>query len=167
LASYAVMIPGSIFMNVLVACCFASGNIRTPVIAGLAAMAVNAASAFLFTPLWAHVGVAFAYALAVWTGVGVAAWALLRKKFFRLDKEARRRLPLLLFSGLALGGVLLGMDALELRKLFNFLPEGPLRGGFALLVEAVVATGVYVAAVHFTGAMRFQEALKLLRKKSL
>jgi putative peptidoglycan lipid II flippase len=167
LASYAVMIPGSIFMNVLVACCFASGNIRTPVIAGLAAMAVNAASAFLFTPLWAHVGVAFAYALAVWTGVGVAAWALLRKKFFRLDKEARRRLPLLLFSGLALGGVLLGMDALELRKLFNFLPEGPLRGGFALLVEAVVATGVYVAAVHFTGAMRFQEVLKLLRKKSL
>jgi putative peptidoglycan lipid II flippase len=165
LASYATLVPGSVLMNVFMSCCYASGDTRAPIIAGFVCLAANVVLAFIFTPMWAHVGVALAATVSVWIGTGVLGLYLARKAFFRLDKTARQRLLRLIIPGLVMGLILWGENSLNMDGLVAFLPEGPLQNGGLLLIKAIVALGVYGFAVHFTGAMRLEEVRKLLRKK--
>jgi putative peptidoglycan lipid II flippase len=93
---------------------------------------------------------------------GLLGAALSWQGLFKLDERSRARLPRIILSALAMGGLLLGGNLL-LQD--NYAPgAGFLAAAWGLL--ALVSAGVvsYFAIAHLTGAMRIGELRQLLRR---
>ncbi|MCY4003852.1 MAG: murein biosynthesis integral membrane protein MurJ [Rhodospirillales bacterium] len=106
LAAYAGAVPAWMAVPVLAAACFARGNTVSPMLAALAAVALNLAlSLALMDPL-GHAGIALGTTLAVWLQA-LGLWAALAwRGGFAPDARLRRRAPAIAAASLAMAGAL-------------------------------------------------------------
>jgi putative peptidoglycan lipid II flippase len=103
LIAYAVGVPATVLAKVLAPSFFARGDTRTPVLVGVAALAVNLAFIFaLMVPLGAT-GIALAASFSAMFNAGALATLLVRRRLFRADRGLRRRAPRMLLAAIAMG----------------------------------------------------------------
>ncbi len=150
LIAFAIGLPAFVLNKVFSPGFFAREDTVTPMWFAGIGMAVNVVGALALAPILGHVGIALATSLAGWVNAGLLGAALWRRGHFRIDRGARRRLPLLALASLAMGGGLLLGDWL-LAPLIG-APSVLVR--FAALGLLVLAGMVLFAAfVQLTGAV--------------
>lgn len=162
LLAFAAGLPAFSLAKVFQPGFYAREDTRTPMRYAVASVAINVAASLLLSRYMGHVGIALATSLAAWVNAGLLGAALSRQGLFKLDERSRARLPRIILSALAMGGLLLGGNLL-LQD--NYAPgAGFLAAAWGLL--ALVSAGVvsYFAIAHLTGAMRIGELRQLLRR---
>ena len=163
LTAYAVGLPAYVLVKVLAPAFFARKDTTTPVkIAGVA-VALNIVLSIALMIPFAHVGIAFATAIASWFNASLLALGLWRRHDLVLDARLKRRLPRMALASLAMGG--LAFWAAQLL-------EAPLMGGeverwIALLVLVGGGTGVYFLFARLLGAFEKEDLRALFRKSAL
>jgi putative peptidoglycan lipid II flippase len=163
LAAYALGIPAFLLVKAFAAGFFARHDTATPVKVAFVAMAVNVAAAVLLLGILKHTGIALASSLAVWTNA-ILLYARLRRKTGAVgDERLARRVPRLLICAGGMGAV----------TWFLVEVSAAWFSGYDLVREVLALCGViglsslvYAALLHASGAMRAQEILALLRRKS-
>jgi putative peptidoglycan lipid II flippase len=163
LTAFAVGLPASVLIRVLLPGFFARENTRTPMIFATISGAVNIAASvtlFFFTPL-GYVGIAIATSLAAWTNASLLGGTLLYQGNFRLDSALLKRGPLIVLTSLIMGGALWGV-LLLLEQVF-----GPASGSLwhVLTLVALVMSGgaVYLVGAQLIGAVDFRTIWRSLK----
>ncbi len=155
----ALGLPAHVLFKTLSPAFFARENTTTPLIAVAKGLALALATAFLFGHLFGAEGIAAGVALGAWG----SALGLLREgatRFgFALDAPARRRLPRILISALAMAA----MIWLVLR----LAPMAGLTGAAQVLMLAALIAGgiaVYAAALQLFGVTGWRETVNAIRQ---
>jgi putative peptidoglycan lipid II flippase len=142
---------------------YAREDTRTPMRFALISVVVNIAASLILSRWLGHVGIALATSLAAWVNAGLLGLALSKKGLFTLDERARSRLPRIMVSSLAMGGLLLG-GAWLLRS--NYAEQaGFLAAAWGLLLLVTGGALSYFFVAHVTGAMRLGEVTKMLKRR--
>lgn len=142
LAAYAAGLPAFVLIKVFQPGFFAREDTATPVKVAAAAVAANLACNAVLMPLYDQVGIALSTAFSAWLNAGLLATLLWRRGHLAADRRLVTRVPRIVLSAAAMGGVLwllAGWTA-------PWLAGGTLDrvGALALLVGAGLA--VYAAA---------------------
>lgn len=147
LATMALALPAAVAGRVFAAAHFGRGDTATPMRHGVAAVAVNVVLALALRPVLGWIAVAWAGAIAGWLNA-ILLWAsLARRGDWRLDADARRRLPRLLLAAVGAGLTIfvagrLGLDGLAAAE----TPVLRLLGVAALVLAGLLAqAGLLVA----------------------
>jgi putative peptidoglycan lipid II flippase len=163
LAAYSLGIPAFLLVKAFAAGFFARHDTVTPVKVALIAMAVNVVASVLLLGLLKHTGIALANSLAVWTNAILLYLRLRRKTGPVGDAKLLRRVPRLLVSAF-------GMSAATWMLVVStadwFAAHHLLREILALGVIIGLSSMIYAVLLQITGAIRVQELLALLRRKS-
>lgn len=162
LACYSLGIPAFLLVKAFAAGFFARHDTSTPVRVAVVAMGVNVAASILLLGLFKHTGIALANSLAVWVNAILLHRRLRRKIGTIGDDNMRQRIPRLLASALAMAGVTWGAVTYT----------QPLFAAAGLLHKAALLSGIiavsclfYAVCLQFSGAVRLQELLAILRRK--
>jgi putative peptidoglycan lipid II flippase len=140
---------------------YAREDTKTPMRFAIVSVVVNIVASVLLSFQFGHVGIALATSIAAWINAGLLALTLSSRGWFTLDERARDRLPRILLSGMAMGGLLLsGAWILQdnYREGAGFVPAA---WGLILLVFG--GTVSYFAASHVTGGMKLGEIKSMLK----
>jgi putative peptidoglycan lipid II flippase len=156
LAAYAFGIPAYVLIKVLAPGFFAREDTRTPVKIAVACLLANIVFVLLLIGPLAHVGIALATVLSSWLNAGLLGFILYRRSLFSLDARSRRKLPLILLSGLAMGAAIAALGALLGGAL-------PLALTLALLIAG--GGGIYFLVAQLAGAFDFAELRAMLRRE--
>ena len=159
LVAYATGLPAFVLVKALAPGFFARGDTRTPVIIGLACVALNLAlnMLFLFTGWLGAPGIALATVAAAWANAIAMGWLLARRGLWVADRRLRRALPRLLGAALLMGLVLAGLAWA--------LPMTPgLLGVLTLGAVCAVGGGTYFATAQLSGALDLRALRKMLRR---
>jgi putative peptidoglycan lipid II flippase len=156
----ALGLPAHVLVKALSPAFFAREDTRTPLWATLKGLAVAIVTAVVLGRLYGAAGIAASIALGAWS----SALSLIRQGAvsfgFSIDAAARRRLPRVIASGLAMGGLLWLMAELV-------LPSGATAHGLAqALVLAMLIGGaiaVYGLCLVLSGAINWGEAVGAFR----
>ncbi len=162
LAAFALGLPAYVLIKALAPGFFAREDTATPVKVAAAAMLLNIGFALALMPLLAHVGIALATALSAWINALLLGFLLRRRGFLAPDARLRRRLPRIIASSAALGGLLwLAADA---GAEFFRGPLATRAGALALLVVGGIAA--FLALAQALGATDLRELKRLLRRSA-
>ncbi|MGI9243167.1 MAG: murein biosynthesis integral membrane protein MurJ, partial [Verrucomicrobiales bacterium] len=104
LAGFALGLPGYVLIKVLQPGYFAREDTKRPMIMAGITVLVNIVFSLMLFPVFRHVGVAAATAVAAWVNVILLAWGL--KGFWSMDERLKKRLPGLILASLMMGAVL-------------------------------------------------------------
>ena len=157
LAAICAGLPGHVLEKVLGAVSFAHEDTRTPMFTALAGLATATILALALFPTYGHVGIAAAIAISGWVGATVLGIVLLKRRWLRLDREARRRLPLIVLAT-ALMGIVIYFAQGILISTWNTSGSAPARIG-ALVALVMLGLTTYGAILHFTKALGLRELL--------
>ncbi len=161
LAWLALGLPAHVLVKALSPAFFAREDTITPLIATLQSIAVAIASAYLLDHWFGASGIAAAIALGAWGN----ALSLIRKGAetfgFSIDTAARRRLPRIFASALAMGALL------WLATGFMPIPPGShvLARAIALLVLTAGGIATYSLFLTLFGVTGWREAANAIRQK--
>ncbi|MER2519816.1 MAG: murein biosynthesis integral membrane protein MurJ [Bdellovibrionales bacterium] len=163
LAAYAVGIPGFLLVKVFASCFFARQNVALPVKVALIAMVVNVVGSLVLVRLFEHAGIALANSLAIWVNAGLLFWCLRREKTPVGDERFAHRAPRLLACAVGMSFV-----TWSLVQQFSHLMEKPdlLHQGIGLALIIGLSTLAYGLMLQVSGAMRVQDAIAILKRKS-
>jgi putative peptidoglycan lipid II flippase len=163
LAAISAGLPGHVIEKVLAAVSFAHEDTRTPMLAALCGLASAAAGSLVLFPSHGHVGIAAAIAASGWVGASLLAIVLWRRRWLAIDRQARRRLPLLVLATAVMAAVILGGHGL-LASRYDVTGSASARlATLALLVAAGLAT--YVAALCALRVARLEEVRAALKAR--
>jgi putative peptidoglycan lipid II flippase len=162
LAAISAGLPGHVLEKVLGAISFAHEDTRTPMFAALAGLAAATTGALVLFPTYGHVGVATAIALSGWVGALLLGIILLRRRWLRIDDEARRRLPLLVLATLVMGLVILAAQEF-LAATWHIAGSALLRVS-TLAILVVLGLATYGAMLHLTKAVSLHELITRIRR---
>ncbi len=163
LAAISAGLPGHVLEKVLGAVSFAHEDTRTPMIAALCGLATALTGALLLFPHYGHVGIAAAIALSGWVGATILGVVLFRRKWLRLDTEARRRLPRIMLATAVMGmGIAAGH--MFITAMLDVSGSSLLR---ALVLMVLVALGliVYFVMLRAFGVARPSEIISAVRRR--
>lgn len=157
----ALGLPAQVLVKALSPAFFAREDTMTPLLATLIGLvAAIIAASVLNTPFGAS-GIAAAIALAAWSS---ALFLVARSAVafgFSLDSDARRRLPMIVLSSLAMGGAL--WLAVHLALPWTAQAHGLVQAGLlGLLIVGGLA--IYAMLLTLTGAVRWAEVRGALKK---
>ena len=159
LAAYAGAVPAWMLARTLAAACFARGDTVAPMLAALAAVALNLALSRLLMAPMGHAGIALGTALAVWVQAAALWTVLARRRGFAPDARLRRRAPAILAASLVMAGALWALRlALDVGPGAGELQRA---GALALLVAA--GLGAFALAARWLGAARPAELARAWR----
>ena len=151
----ALGLPAHVLVKALSPAFFARHDTRTPLLATLTGVAVAVASALVLGRLFGAEGIAAGIALGAWSN----ALALIRRGAlsfgFSIDAGARRRLPRIAASALAMGGLL------WLTARFLTVPGADAHGlaqAASLMALIAGAIAVYGLLLGLSGAIRWRDA---------
>ncbi|GGF03689.1 murein biosynthesis integral membrane protein MurJ [Stappia taiwanensis] len=163
LVAYAAGLPAFVLNKVFSPGFFAREDTVTPMWFAGVGMAVNVIGALALSPFLGHVGIAVATTLAGWVNTGLLAGTLWRRGYFRLDPNARRRLPLL-----ALASVLMGVGVYAGGMLLAGALASPLLVIRFAALAALVASGMILFALftQLTGVVDLKSILLRARRRS-
>jgi len=162
LSAYALGIPAFLLVKVFSARFFSTHDTKTPVKIAIVAMVTNVAGAALLLTVLDHVGIALATSIATWVNFGLLYYFLRRKGGFVFDSKLAYRLPRLVVC-------LMGMIVVTIALVFNM--ERLFVGGHTVneitgLMLIIGLSGfVYFVLLQVTGAMRWREAIAILKRK--
>lgn len=161
LALFALGLPGVVLTKVMQPGFFARGDTRTPMLIGIAAVAINVGLALALWPLVGWIAVPAATAVAGSVNGGLHVAVLARRGHWRSDRRFRRRLPRLVAAAAVMGLTIALAGPLAAAMRADGGPATPGIGGLALLVGLglavygglVVALGV-IDRTAFAGSTR-------------
>ncbi|WP_027283582.1 murein biosynthesis integral membrane protein MurJ [Rubritepida flocculans] len=160
LRAYAFGLVAFVLVKALTPAFFARGDTRTPVLAGLLAVAANLGLNLLFLAgggLGAA-GIALATGLAAWLNVALLGGLLMRRSLLVLDRSLRRRLPRLLGAALLMGALL------ALPGLFG-LPQRGAMGALVLGASCALGLVAFFGLAHLLGGLDLRQMRGLLRRR--
>jgi putative peptidoglycan lipid II flippase len=163
LAAYSLGIPAFLLVKAFAAGFFARQDTATPVKVALIAMTVNVVLSILLLGFLQHTGIALANSIAVWTNA-LLLYVMLRRKVGQIgDDKLVRRLPRLLGSALGMSAMTWILTA-GASAWFADRALGHEALGLAGIILA--SSAFYAFLLQLTGAVKLQELLALLRRKS-
>jgi len=110
LSAYAAGLPAFVLVKVLVPAFFARGDTAMPVKIGFATVGLNLALNVAFMGPLQHLGPPLASSVAAWANVVALCFVLMRRGQMAVDKPLARVVPRMLAAGLAMVGVLWGLE---------------------------------------------------------
>ena len=152
-------LPGHILEKIFGAVSFAHEDTRAPMLAALAGFAAAVIGGLLLFPRFGYVGVAAAIALSGWVGAGLLGTLLFRRRWLRIDANARRRLPRVCFATIAMAAVVGYAN--------HMVGAGGATSAERLAILAALVTlgvAVYFAALRLLGVVTLKELAALQRK---
>jgi len=160
LVVYAAGLPAFVLVKALAPGFFARGDTRTPVIIGLACVALNLALnlLFLWTGWLGAPGIALATVVSAWANAAAMAWLLNRRGLWVADRRLRRATPRLLAAALAMGALL----ALWSGR----VPMAAGLAGTALLgLACLLGAATYFGVAQLTGGLDLRVLRQMLRRR--
>ncbi|NJM34886.1 MAG: lipid II flippase MurJ, partial [Rhodomicrobium sp.] len=154
LAAFAIGLPASVLIRVLLPGFFAREDTRTPMkYAGVSA-AVNIVGSLSLFFVLGHVGIAIATSLAAWTNALLLGGTLLRRGHFEMDAALKRRGALIALASvimaLALWGASFPLDRF-------FAPANGIAVQLCALAALIVGGAVvYLGVAQATGAANYK-----------
>lgn len=161
LVAYATGLPAFVLVKALAPAFFARGDTRTPVIIGLACVALNLAlnGLFLFTGWLGAPGIALATVLSAWANALAMGWLLARRRLWVADRRLRYGVPRQLAAALLMGLVLAGLNA--------WLPMAPgWAGTLTLGLVCALGAATYFGAAQLSGGLDLRELRRVLRRRT-
>jgi putative peptidoglycan lipid II flippase len=155
----ALGLPAQVLIKALSPAFFARGDTLTPLWATLKGLAVTIVLAVVLGRLFDVRGIAASIAIGAWSGALVLIRHGLTTFGFSIDAAARRRLPLIVASALAMGGALWLSAPLASTANTSALLH-------LILVAALIAGGmvVYGLFLALLGVISWVDAIKALRQ---
>jgi putative peptidoglycan lipid II flippase len=152
-------LPAQVLIKALSPAFFARGDTLTPLWATLKGLAVTIVLAVVLGRLFDVRGIAASIAIGAWSGALVLIRHGLSTFGFSIDAAARRRLPLIVASALAMGGALWLSAPLASTANTSALLH-------LILVAALIAGGmvVYGLFLALLGVISWVDAIKALRQ---
>jgi putative peptidoglycan lipid II flippase len=165
LAAISVGLPGHVLEKVFGAVSFAREDTRTPMLAALCGLAAAIVGGVLLFPRYGHIGVAAAFGASGWVGAVVLGSILYRRRWLRLDEDARRRLPRIAVATAAMGAAVASGVAVALRLFPAVETSSP--GRLTLLfVLVTLGAAAYAAALHVLGVAKLGEIVAGMRART-
>jgi len=152
-------LPGHILEKIFGAVSFAHEDTHAPMLAALAGFALAVIGGLLLFPRIGYVGVAAAIALSGWVGAGLLGSLLFRRRWLRIDADARRRLPRVCLATIAMAAVVGYAN--------HMVGAGSATSAARLATLAALVTlgiAVYFAALRLLGVVTLKELAALQRK---
>ena len=164
LQAYALGIPGFLLVKVFAADFFARHDTKTPVKAAMTSMGANMLLSILLLGLLQHIGIALSNSLAVSLNAWLHYYHLRRKNFPIGDDKLVGRVKKIILSA-----VIMAAAAMLLMQFgWNaFSPTGIMQEAAGLCILIGLSGLAYGAALHFTGAMRWQDVLAIVQRKNI
>jgi putative peptidoglycan lipid II flippase len=157
LAAICAGLPGHVLEKVFGAVSFAHEDTRTPMYAALCGLATATAGAYVLFPTYGHVGIAAAIAISGWVGALILGVILLRRRWLRLDRDARWRLPLIGLAA-AVMGVVIHVAQEFLSSNLNVAGSAPARVA-VLVILVALGLATYGVILHVTKAISLRDLL--------
>jgi putative peptidoglycan lipid II flippase len=155
---YAAGLPAFVLVKALAPGFFARGDTRTPVIIGLACVALNLALnlLFLFTGWLGAPGIALATVVAAWVNALAMGLLLSQRGLWVADRRLRRVVPRQLGAAAAMGGLL--------AALVSYLPMSAGLPGTALLgLVCTLGAATYFGLAQLSGALDLRALRRMMR----
>lgn len=157
----ALGLPAHVLVKALSPAFFAREDTMTPLLATLIGLVVAIISALVLNTSFGASGIAAAIALAAWSSAIFLTARSAAAFGFSLDHDARRRLPIIVVSSLAMGGLL--WLAAQLALPWTAQAHGLAR--MALLALLIVCgLAIYGALLTLTGTVRWAEIRGALKR---
>jgi putative peptidoglycan lipid II flippase len=164
LAAISAGLPGHVLEKTFGAVSFAHEDTQTPMAAALCGLAAAIVSGVLLFPHYGHIGLAAAFAASGWMGAAVLGSILFRRRWLRLDEDARRRLPRIAIATAIMGAaVVLGAVVAHV-----VVPTGESSfSGRLVVLIVLVALGIaiYAVALRALGIATLGELLAGMRSR--
>jgi len=162
LMAYSLCVPGFLLVKVFSSGFFARQDTSTPVKIAIIAMLTNVAFALILIVPMKHVGIALATSIATWTNA-LLLYNILRKRQGKIgDEKLRQRVPKILICALGMGFV----TALTVNATSSWFTSGTIWCKLSGLMIIIGTSGMcYAALLQLTGAMRWREALSILKRE--
>ena len=165
LAAICAGLPGHVLEKVFGAVSFAHDDTHTPMIAACCGLAAAVAGGLLLLPHYGYVGVAAAIAISGWVGAGVLGLILYRRRWLRLDRDARRRLPRIVLATAVMGAVVVYGSAAGHRLFPAAAVSSPGRIA-VLLILVAFGLAIYAGALHLLGVARLKDLMAGLKARA-
>lgn len=167
LACFGAGLPAFVMAKVFGAGFFAREDTRTPMLYGLAAMAVNiigSALTWWFAPASVHVGIAVSTSLGGWLTVVLSYRRLTGSGGWRGDASLKRRLPRIVAAALAMGALVHGLSLLALPYLTVGNSTLTRFGALALICGSGLIA--YFLFCQLTGGIDLRQMRQQLRRRT-
>jgi putative peptidoglycan lipid II flippase len=165
LAAISAGLPGHVLEKVFGAVSFAHEDTKTAMFAALCGLVAAIIGGVLLFPRYGHTGAAAAFAASGWVGAAVLGTILTRRRWLRLDHEARRRLSRIVAATVAMG-LAVGFGAFAGPRLFPAAEASSF--GRLVMVLALVLLGLitYGAALQVLGVAKLREIASEIRSRA-
>lgn len=159
LAAFATGLPAFVLIKVFSPGFFAREDTKTPMWFAGIGMVVNVAGSLALFPVYKHVGIAIATALAGWVNAGLLGATLWRRGHFAADRLLVKRVLLILLASVVMGTAVWLMA----RGLSGWLtaPALAVRAG-ALAAVVVAGALLFFALCQATGAVDLKRYAAML-----
>ena len=141
---------------------YAREDTKTPMRFAIVSVFANIVGSILLSRHFSHVGIAMGSTLAAWLNACMLGVTLALRGYYQPDDRLKTRLPRILFSGLAMGGLLLAGFWLLTASFAETASFTTSLWGLSVLVSGGIAG--YFALAHFSGAMTFGELKAAIRR---
>ena len=164
LAAISAGLPGHVLEKTFGAVSFAHEDTQTPMVAALCGLAAAIVGGALLFPSYGHIGLAVAFAASGWVGAAVLGGILFRRRWLRLDEDARRRLPRIAIATVIMGSAVI-LGAVVAHAVFP-TGESSSSGRLAMLIVLVtLGLAIYAVALRVLGIATLQELLAGMRSR--
>ena len=162
LRAYALGIPGFLLVKVFAASFFARHDTKTPVKIAFVSVIVNiVCSKLLLGPLQ-HIGIALANSIAVSVNAALL-YVMIRRHNHAIGDTT---LPMRIVKILIAAAIMAVVTVAATLFFWDYLPQDNIPEESAYLVCLIILPALtYGAALQTTGAMRWRDALAIMRKK--
>jgi putative peptidoglycan lipid II flippase len=165
LAAISAGLPGHVLEKTFGAVSFAHEDTQTPMLAALCGLAAAIVGGVFLFPRYGHIGAAAAFAASGWVGAAMLGAVLYRRRWLRLDNDARRRLPRIVVATVLMGAAV-AYGAVVALRLFP-AAEASSSGRLALLAVLVtLGAAIYAAALHVLGVAKLKEIVAEIRGRT-
>jgi putative peptidoglycan lipid II flippase len=164
LAAICAGLPGHVLEKVFGAVSFAHEDTQTPMITALCGLAAAIIGGMLLFPRYGHTGVAAAIAISGWAGAAILGGVLYRRRWLRLDDDARRRLPRIVLATVVMSAAV-GYGLTASHSLFPAAAATAPGRVAILFVLVALGVAVYAVALHVFGVAKVNDIVTTLRAR--
>ena len=165
LAAISVGLPGHALEKTFGAVSFAHEDTQTPMLAALCGLAAAVIGGLLLFPRFGHIGVAAAFAASGWVGAAALGSILFRRRWLRLDNDARQRLPRIAVAT-AIMGTAVAVGAVVALRIFPAAESSSTGRLTSLIVLVTFGAAIYGAALHALGVAKLGEIVAGMRART-
>jgi len=134
-------------------------------LAALCGLAAAVIGGLLLFPRFGHIGVAAAFAASGWVGAAALGSILFRRRWLRLDNDARQRLPRIAVAT-AIMGTAVAVGAVVALRIFPAAESSSTGRLTSLIVLVTFGAAIYGAALHALGVAKLGEIVAGMRART-